>query len=161
MSHHHQHLSLKWLRDVLEVINFIDGPENPEAIQAMKERIAEYARRRQLLSYSELVSGILFIKPKYFGKEPHLINTYSWTGDERHMIGTALAQIVMETVGESNCIITTIVTHKNPNEFGTLPSEVFWKWIQSLGVIDTINEQEVMMFWGQQIEATFRYYRNH
>lgn len=125
------------------------------SLDLMYERIVGYAGRLALAPYSELVSGIAFRQETLYGDRPHFIEPGPWIGQDRRMIGTALAHIAIEHLRESNALITSIVVLKDELR----PSSILFEWLADCGVLPVDDERAVYEFWGTQIQATFQWGR--
>lgn len=155
--------NLQPLADFLEETKYDEAfiPANAEVFDAMKERIARYARERGSITYSQLVEGLHFICPA-FGNQPHVVQTWDWSGPDRHMIGTCLALIARDYLRlGANCLVTSIVVYATNDEGGNLPSPVLFNWLEELGVLPDTTDATKYEFWGEQVNRTVRYYRTH
>lgn len=139
--------------------NFI--PTNVDVFDAMKERIARYARERGNITYSQLVQGLHFICPA-FGNQPRTIQTWDWSGHDRHMIGTCLALIARDYLRQgANCLVTSIVVYATNDDGGNLPSPILFRWLEELGVLPDTTLETQYHFWGEQANKTVLYFRRN
>jgi hypothetical protein len=129
-------------------------PTNPEAVEEIKRRIAETAKKRGMITYSNLVRGIKFQHPER-GPDPFEIITFDWKGWDRKFIGAILAQITCDTILETGCVTTTIVVDSISNE----PSKILFSWLESIGVIPDGEMNTVLAFWAHHLKLTHEYFK--
>jgi hypothetical protein len=131
-------------------------PTNPESIAEIKRRLVATAKKRGLVTYSDLVRGIKFVHPER-GTEPFEIFTPDWKGWERKFIGAILAQTTCETALETGCVITSIVVDAGENA----PSKILFEWLAEIGVIPDTDEMTVLSFWAHHVKQTHEYFKTH
>lgn len=68
------------------------GDKDPSALASMEDRIAETARKRALITYSDLVRGIRFSLPNLTEKEL-TIDVSDWRELDRAVVGDFLGYI--------------------------------------------------------------------
>ena len=130
--------------------------QNIEAKDELFARIKATAKRRGMLSYSELVRGIKFDCPT-ISTEPFEITTYDWRGVDRKMMGCELALMTHRTILDTGCIISSVVVDSTQNA----PSKTLFEWLCDLELLPNMEETTVLSFWIHQVKLTHEYFKTH
>ena len=126
--------------------------EDPQALAILEERIAETGRNLGLITYSELVEGVVFRLPSVRGGEPFTIE--DWTGLDRGVIGEFLGYISMRSYREAGFMASALVV--NAAEYR--PSDHFFRWMAELEVLPRRDEDTVLAFWADQVNRAHNWY---
>lgn len=143
---------------VIEVLDAVEWPFAPfdlDACQELANRIARTGRLGQnLISYSNLVSGVNFSLPTINNGEPYVIDTYNWEGLDRRILGDFLGYISAASFREANFMASALVVGLKNNQ----PSEMFFDWMHELKVLPILSEKAVAEFWVQQVSKAVAWY---
>ena len=130
-------------------------PDNA-SIDEMERRIKQAGKSHKgVIYYSELVQGIGFKQSNLYGDEVHFIDIGGWTGLERKMVGTALAEIAVRNLPEADCLITCIVVLKDSFS----PSPTFFEWISWSGLIEEMTDAQFDSFWIDEFRKALTYFK--
>jgi hypothetical protein len=136
---------------------FLYSNEDIDSVIELEERIASYARKRQLITYSQLVEGVTFHFSSIKNGASYTIDIQDWTGIDREIIGNLLGFISTRSYQAHGFMLSALVVNKKESK----PSEEFFKWMRRLNVLPNLNDETVFSFWGQQIILVNKYYSNH
>ena len=81
----------------LEQVNWEYAPHDHDALVVLRERVAETGKRFGLISYTDLVKGVVFHYPNINSGEGYRIDTYDWSGLDRRIVGDCLGFLSMES----------------------------------------------------------------
>jgi hypothetical protein len=135
--------SIKW--------EYADKDEN--AFNELKRRIVQTGHSRRLITYSQLVNGIIFNFPNMLNYQIHV---WDWSGLDRHIIGDYLARISKETYIESGFFATAIVVDNSEDH---QPGWQFFEWVGKMGFIDTNDNNSILTFWIENVNKAYTWYR--
>ena len=127
------------------------------SVVVLEDRINSYARRRQLITYSQLVQGVTFHFASIRNGAPYRIDVEDWTNLDRQIVGEFLGFISMRSYQDHQFMLSALVVNKAESK----PSEPFFEWMKSLNALPNLNEQTVFAFWGQQVNLAHQYYTSH
>lgn len=130
---------------------------NPDAKAELMRRIEAAGRKRQLITYSDLVRGVTFCLPTVRQGVPFQIDVGDWTGLDRAIIGDFLGAISAETFEAGQFLASALVVNKAESN----PSPPFFKWMEELGVLPDLKEDTVLAFWGDQVRRAHTWYSRH
>lgn len=126
------------------------------AIDQLTDRIAKIGQKFGLISYTDLVSGIAFHYPNINAGSPHYINVYGeWSGLDRRIVGDCLGYISMRSYQEAKFMASALVIARLESK----PSDMFFDWMKSLGVLSSLSEESVLTFWAEQVKKAHHWYR--
>lgn len=135
---------------------FLYADTDLNAYSLIKERIAEVGGRRGLVSYSQLVTGIVFTFPNVRDGGDYKIITSDWTGLDRAIIGEYLAKISIESYNKADFFAGALVVRNVENQ----PSDVFFEWMHELGFLRSLTENAVLAFWADQVKRAHEFYKD-
>jgi hypothetical protein len=127
--------------------------KDPAALMLLESRIAEAGKQFKLITYSDLVRDIEFKIPNTQGNS-YKINTCSWTGLDRKIIGDFLAKASSRSYAAYGFMCNALVVDKAEYR----PSPQFFKWMEWLGVLPDIEEDTVLKFWIEQVNKAHNWY---
>lgn len=134
---------------------YADG--DPDTKVELAERIAAAGHELGLITYSDLVEGITFRLANVNKGVPFQIDTLAWTGLDRAIVGDFLGAISADSYREAGFLATALVVNKAELK----PSEPFFRWMLSLGVLPDLTEDTVLAFWADHANRAHKWYRAH
>lgn len=143
------------IAEKLKRVEWFCAEQDPAAIAELTRRIAETGRRFSLISYSDLVRGIEFQFPTIGAGSPYRIDTYDWSGLDRRIVGDCLGYISMKSYLEAGFMASALVVARLESK----PSDIFFEWMESLGVLPDLSERTVLAFWTQQVKKAHQWYK--
>ena len=143
------------IQEQLDAIEWEYGDKDPAAIAELTSRIEEKGRNFGLISYSDLVRGIEFHFPNINGGKAYRIDTYDWSGLDRRIIGDCLGYISWRTYTQAKFMATALVIARLESK----PSDLFFEWMERLGVLPNTKEDIVLAFWVTQVKKAHHWYK--
>lgn len=131
--------------------------QDDTSYQEIKRRIADTGRRRQLLTYSDLVKGIEFCVPTLNGGKPFRLNIGGWTGQDRYIIGQFLGKLSCETYEHYGFMANVMVVDALEGR----PSKNFFQWMEYVEAISSKDEANILRFWADQLQKAHKWYRQN
>lgn len=128
--------------------------QDPAAKSELTRRIAAAGKRLGMITYSDLVRGIVFRVATVNGGQPYEIDVQDWSGFDRVFIGDFLGAISAESYVEAEFLATALVVNKL--EFK--PSDHFFDWMVGLGVLRPNDEDAVLAFWIEHVNRAHNWY---
>ena len=139
----------------LEAVQWEYADKDLEAVNELTGRIAETGRKFGLISYSDLVKGIEFHFPNIAGGRTYRIDTYDWSGLDRRIIGDCLGYISWRSYTEAQFMASALVIARLESK----PSDIFFEWMETLGVLPNTKEDTVLAFWSLQVKKAHHWYK--
>jgi len=139
----------------LDAIQWEYADQDLVAINELTTRIADTGRKFGLISYSDLVRGVNFHYPNINNGEAYQIFTHDWSGLNRRIIGDCLGYISWRSYTEAKFMASALVIARLESK----PSDIFFEWMESLGVLPDVNEDTVLAFWSEQIKRAHHWYK--
>jgi hypothetical protein len=134
----------------------IRNPQDPRALAELEARIAAVAKRRSLLTYSDLVRGVAFNLPTL--REPRrTIDVYDWQELDRAIVGDYLGYISMRSYALGKFFSSALVVTK----LDGLPSEGFYTLLRDLGLITSSRTDKAMLLWAEHVAKAHTWYERH
>lgn len=124
------------------------------ALAELELRIATACRKKDLISYSDLVHGVVFNVSA--AAPQHQIDVHSWTEFDRALIGDFLGLISTRSYGSHGFMASAVVVEKEEG----IPSHSFFKWMRSLGALPDLDETSKLVFWNDQVQKAQAYYQS-
>mgnify|MGYP003966944281 FL=1 len=143
------------IADKLKAIEWEYANKDSKALGELQKRIEETGRKFSLISYSDLVNGIEFHYPNINNGEAHCISIYEWSGLDRRIIGDCLGYISMQSYLEAEFMASALVVAQLESN----PSDIFFEWMESLGVLPDTKEDTVLAFWSAQVKKAHHWYK--
>jgi hypothetical protein len=131
--------------------------KDPNALALLEERIAETGRNLELITYSDLVKGIVFHLPNIGDGKPYQITIYDWSGLDRLLIGDFLGYISTRSYAAHGFMASALVVSSTAYK----PSEHFFQWMRDLQILPNTHEDTVLAFWASQVNKAHNWYRAH
>lgn len=130
---------------------------DPQALTEIRKRIITTGQNRGLITYSDLVQGIIFRLANIRHGAPYEIDVTNWTGLDRNLVGDFLGYISGESYRVGEFFATALVVGKVENK----PSDHFFAWMKHLRILPDLKESTVLAFWGDQVTKAHAYYQRH
>ncbi len=126
-----------------------------DAVISLEERIAETGKNGDLIPYSDLVRGVLFNLPTVNDK-PFYITSHDWTGLNRKILGDFMGYISTRSYVAHGFMASVLVVNKIGDQ---KPSDIFFRWMQSLGVLPDGKPSTRDKFWSDEVKKAHRWYK--
>jgi hypothetical protein len=141
----------------LQVISWKWADSDPDALTKLETRIAEAGRRLGLITYSDLVQGILFKVPGVHGGNPFDIDVHAWTELDRVLIGDFLGLVSARSYARAQFMASALVVSKGEYK----PSWHFFQWMKTLDVLPDLDDDTVLAFWAGEVNKAHKWYKAH
>lgn len=138
----------------LKAIVWEYADKDPAALTILRSRIEETGRKFGLISYSDIVKGVEFRFPNMDGRV-YRIDTYDWSGLDRRIVGDFLGYLSMESYLAAGFFCSALVIARLESK----PSDIFFEWIKSLGILPNTREDSVLAFWSQEVRKAHHWYK--
>jgi hypothetical protein len=129
------------------------GDKDPVALAALEDRVAAAGRRRGLLTYSELVTGVRFNLPNVKGGE-FVIDVGDWTDLDRAVIGSFLGYLSYRSYERAGFFSSALVVTKRDGS----PSEGYYALLKDLGLIANSRSDRAMFLWADHVAKAHTWY---
>ncbi len=139
----------------LKAIIWEYADKDPQAIAILRERIEDTGRKFRLIAYSDIVKGIEFHYPNINNGQTYRIDTYDWSGLDRRIIGDCLGYLSMESYLNAGFMCSALVIARLESK----PSDIFFEWMESLGVLPNLKEDTVLAFWSGEVKKAHQWYK--
>ena len=143
----------------LEQVEWAYAPyDQSGALQEIAERIARTGRLgTSLISYSNLVAGVVFRFSNVNNGEPFTIDTHNWYGLHRRIIGDCLGYLSYVSYRDYGFMASALVVGLVENR----PSDIFFEWMNELGAIPDLSEESITEFWVEQVTKAVAWYKRN
>lgn len=128
---------------------------DPAARAELERRLADTARRGDLVRYSDLVRGIIFNLPN-IQSSPLGLGVPEWIDLHRAILGDFLGKISCDSYERAGFLATAVAVSSSTGE----PSEGFRELVRKLGLAST-QGTAYLAFWGDQVQKAQEWYREH
>lgn len=143
------------IQAALDAVEWEYADRDLAAIDELTKRIADTGRKFGLISYSDLVKGIEFHYPNINSGRPYRIDTYDWSGLDRRITGDCLGYISWRSYTQAKFMASALVIARLESK----PSDIFFSWMEQLGVLPDTREDTVLTFWSQQVKKAHHWYK--
>ena len=123
----------------------------------MEARISHAGKRHDLVTYSQLVEGLTFHLPTVNEGVRFQIDTSNWRDLDRAILGEFLGHISADTFRAAGFFATALVVTQEDR----VPSEQFFKWMRSLGMIRHRGRDAEIEFWIGEVKKAHDWYSMH
>jgi hypothetical protein len=130
---------------------------DPAAFAEIGRRVAEVGRRKALIHYSKLASGVTLHMAHIADGEPFELGVPEWSDQDRAILGEFLGRLSLESYTRGAFLATALVTSKGTQE----PSEGFWNFVEELGLFTSTSPTRRLMFWTQQVQLAHAWYASN
>jgi hypothetical protein len=129
----------------------------PEALAELGRRIAAVGKRRELVHYSKLVSGLELRMDSVSGGAPFELGVPEWSDEDRKILGDLLGRLSLDTYQRGKFLASALVTAKGTQE----PGEGFWAFVDELGLFNSTSATRRLMFWTEQVRLAHEWYTSN
>jgi hypothetical protein len=126
----------------------------PGAVEELGRRIAAVGKRRDLVHYSKLVSGLELRMESVDGGAPFELGVPEWSDLHRNILGDLLGRISLESYQRGKFLASALVTARGTQE----PGEGFWNFVEELGLLASTSPNRRLMFWSEQVRLAHEWY---
>jgi len=129
----------------------------PEALAELGRRIAEVGKRRALVHYSKLVTGLEVRLAGDGDGAPFELGVPEWSDQDRKILGDLLGRLSLDTYQRGQFLASALVTAKGTQE----PGEGFWAFVDELGLFNSTSPTRRLMFWTEQVRLAHDWYASN
>ncbi len=130
------------------------GDKDAAATAELLKRIVSAARKRDLITYSDLVVGVTFQLPNVNNGRPFQVDVHNWSHLDRAIAGEFLGYISTQSYRTHGFMASALVVDR----MDRTPSMHFFKWMQDLGILPDTTEDTVLEFWIDQVNLAHDHY---
>jgi hypothetical protein len=127
---------------------------DPAALAEIGRRIADVGRRKDLIHYSKLASGVTLRMANVNDGEPFEMGVPEWSDLDRSILGDFLGKLSLESYQRGAFLASALVTSKGTQE----PSQGFWNFVEELGLFRSTSPTRRLMYWTQQVQLAHTWY---
>lgn len=132
------------------------APQDSLALAELERRLGEAARKRSLITYSDLVRGVTFNLPTL--REPiRTIDVTDWQDLDRAIIGDFLGYMSMRSYELGRFFSSALVVTKTDGS----PSEGFYTLMKDLGSIASSKTKKAMYLFAGHVAKAHTWYEKH
>lgn len=125
---------------------------DPKALKELEERIAAAARKRKLVTYSDLVRGVTFDLPNV--QKPRTIDVTNWQELDRAIVGDFLGYISKRSYDRAKLFSSALVVSKMDGS----PGEGFYSLLKELGLIPHARSSKALDLWAEHVAKAHTWY---
>lgn len=133
-------------RETLRMFNY-DG--DVAALRELNSRLASTARQESVITYSDLVRGIVLDLPNVQNGAPFELSVPEWTDLHRAIIGECLGRLACDSYLEAGFIISSVAVGKTSME----PSEGFRVLLENLELVGSRRDPRVDEVWLEHLRG--------
>jgi len=138
---------LQKLRDIV----WRYAPGDPKALKGLEERIAAAGRRRDLITYSDLVRGVTFDLPSL--RKPRVIDVAYWQELDRWIVADFLGYISLRSYERSGFFSSALVVNKLD-----APGDGFYSLLREVGLIPNARSAKALDIWAEHVAKAHAWY---
>jgi hypothetical protein len=127
---------------------------DPAALAEIGHRVARVGRRRELIHYSKLTSGLELRMAGVGDGVPFELGVPEWSDLDRAILGDLLGRLSLDSYQRGTFLASALVTSKGTQE----PGEGFWSFAAELGVCTSTSATRRLMFWSEQVRLAHVWY---
>lgn len=128
-----------------------------DAFAAISLRVADIGRQRQLLTYTQLVSGIDFRLRTVLGGNALRLGVPDWGDLHRAIVGDFLGRLCMETYLRGGFMGGALVVASETRQ----PSDGYRKLMRAVGVLRGNSQDEFLEHWSRETNKAYDWYAEH
>ncbi len=141
------------IEERLQRIPWRYATQDASARSELASRIAAAGRRQALITYSDLVRGVVFQLPTL--TEPrHTIDPGEWQDLDRAIVGDFLGYLSMESYAVAGFFSSALVVTKLDGS----PGEGFFALLRELGLIASSKTDKAMYLWAEHVAKAHAHY---
>ena len=144
------------IREAFGSMRWKYADKDPAALAELEERIAEAARHRKLITYSELVRGVRFDLPN-LQDGPRTIDVGDWQDLDRAIVGDFLGYISQRSYERQGFFASALVVLKADGS----PSEGFYTLMRDLGLISSGKTDKAMYLFADHVAKAHTWHATH
>lgn len=126
-----------------------------KALTILEERIAVAGRKRSLITYSKLVSGVTFNLPNV--QKPRTIDVTDWQELDRAIVGNFLGYISMRSYERAHLFSSALVVSKMDGS----PGDGFYNLLKDLGLIPNVRSAKALDIWAEHVAKAHTWFAKH
>ena len=126
----------------------------PEGLAKLGRRVADVGKRRTLVHYSKLVSGLELRMADVSDGAPFELGVPEWSDQDRKILGDLLGRLSLDTYRRGKFLASALVTAKGTQE----PGEGFWTFVTDLGLFTSASPTRRLTFWSEQVRLAHEWY---
>jgi hypothetical protein len=127
---------------------------DPGALVEIGQRVSRVGKRRELIHYSKLTSGLELRMAHVGGGVPFELGVPEWSDQDRSILGDLLGRLSLESYQRGAFLASALVTSKGTQE----PGEGFWNFVSELGAFTSNSPTRRLMFWTEQVRLAHDWY---
>jgi hypothetical protein len=132
------------------------APQDARALSELEDRVAATARRRALITYSDLVRGVVFNLPNLHDPMRQ-IDVREWEDLDRAIVGDFLGYMSMRSYDLGEFFSSALVVSKMNGQ----PGEGFYALLKELGLIASSKTDKAMYLWAEHVDKAHAWYAMH
>jgi hypothetical protein len=130
--------------------------QDKEALAELEQRLEQAARKRSLITYSDLVRGITFNLPSL--RQPiRAIDVSDWQDLDRAIVGDFLGYRSMRSYEQGGFFVSALVVSKLDGS----PSEGFYALMKELGLVASSKTDQAMYLFAEHVAKAHTWYERH
>jgi|SRR5690606_15627290 len=133
------------------------GGADTAALDQMRMRIDKTGRRKTLMTYKELVDGVLFRIPNVSGGAPFHIDLAEGRNLDREILGSFLGRLCAESYPARGFMASALVV----SEATSQPGAGFGRLMREIGAVRSTRKTAVEEFWIEQVKRAHDWYDKH
>lgn len=126
-----------------------------KALRELEERIASAGRKRGLITYSDLVRGVVFSLPNV--KKPRMIDVADWQELDRAIVGDFLGYISKRSYERAKLFSSALVVSKMDGS----PGEGFYSLLKQLGLVSNARSTKALDLWAEHVAKAHTWFAKH
>jgi hypothetical protein len=131
--------------------------QDASALAEITKRVAPTGEVGDLITYSDLVSGIAFLLPTVNKGKPFRLGVPEWTELHRAIIGDFLGRLCVDTYAAGRFMGSALVVASDTLQ----PSEGYREFMRQLGVLRGKSEAEFLAHWVPETRKAYDWYAQH
>jgi hypothetical protein len=135
-------------RELLRTLNY-DGDAG--ALRELNGRLAATARQESVITYSDLVRGIVMHLPNVQNGTPMELGVPEWADLHRAIIGECLGRLACDSYIEAGFLISSVAVSKASME----PSEGFRVLLEKLQLVGSRKDPNVDEVWLDHLKGAY------
>jgi hypothetical protein len=124
------------------------------ARKEIERRLAATARRRELITYTDLVRGITFHLPNVAQGRPQQLGVPEWNDLHSAILRDFLNKMSCDSYLLGGILASAVAVRKVTGE----PGDGFKSLVDHLGLDAPSRRDEFVVFWSQEVEKTYNWY---
>lgn len=131
--------------------------QDETAFRELCRRVAEVGRSQDIMTYTDLVTGVTFQLDNVEGGEPFEIDTHEWSDRDRAIVGSFLGRLCAETYHRGRFMGSALVVRRSTGR----PTGGFWDLMRDIRTLESTSQTKRDEFWLLQVNLAHDWYRKH